>query len=62
LAFLEIARYIIDNNESNGEKEQQILQTYAFKMQIDLDKKLTYNNIEELLNIFQKKTSENNIN
>ena len=31
-------------------------------MQIDLDKKLTYNNIEELLNIFQKKTSENNIN
>ena len=24
-------------------------------MQIDLDKRLTYNNIEELLNIFQKK-------
>ena len=35
LAFMEIARYIIENNESDGTKEQQILQTYAFEMQIN---------------------------
>lgn len=55
LAFMELARYIMENNESNGTKEQQILQTYAFEMQIDLDERLKYNNIEEILNIFQTK-------
>jgi len=55
LAFMEIARYIMDNNKSDGKKEQQILQTYAFEMQIDINKRLKYKNIEELLNVFHSK-------
>jgi len=57
-AFLKLAQYIIEINESEGEKEEEILLAYSNEMGIKVEE-FTINDfkLEEILLVFQNNTS-----
>ena len=55
IAFMELARYIMEVNISDGEKEKEILKAYAYEMNVDLHERFEFSNIEDLLKTFKSR-------